>query len=398
MNKTLPESRLLEEARQLFDYTQSIRRDLHRHPELGFQEKRTANLIAGELSQHGMEVLTGIAQTGVVGFLEGRTSEPVALLRFDMDALPIQEENKVDYASVHAGVMHACGHDGHVAAGLTVAKLLKKHQNRLSGAVQFVFQPAEEGLGGAFEMIKAGVFTRLKPKYCLAFHLWNERPVGWFGVVPGPIMASSDAFTIDIKGKGGHGAIPDQAIDPVVVVAQLIMAMQTIISRNVSPLESAVLSIGQIKCGNTHNVIPDKVVVKGTVRAFSPPVREHVLNRLQTVCDGLAQGFNCEIVLVVEKLTPAVINNQEITQLVGEITREIFKGAMVEGDYRTMASEDFSYFLEEIPGCFILVGSRNDQKGFLASHHNPKFDFDEQALINAATLLAATVLRISDLS
>ncbi|NPV75995.1 MAG: amidohydrolase [Anaerolineae bacterium] len=388
----------MEEAQQLFDYTQSIRRDLHRHPELGFQEKRTANLIAEGLSRLGMEVLTGIAQTGVVGFLEGHASEPIALLRFDMDALPIQEENKVDYASTHAGVMHACGHDGHVATGLTVAKLLKKYQNQLSGTVQFVFQPAEEGLGGAHEMIKAGVFTRPKPKYCLAFHLWNERPVGWFGVVSGPVMASSDAFTIDIKGRGGHGAIPDQAIDPVVVVAQLIMAMQTIISRNVSPLESAVLSIGQVNCGNTHNVIPDKVAVKGTIRVFTPRVREHVLNRLQAVCDGLALGFNCEIALVVEKLTPPVINNQEIAQLVGEITREIFKGAVIESDYRTMASEDFSYFLEEVPGCLILVGSRNDQKGFLSSHHNPKFDFDEQALTNAAALLAATVLRISEFS
>jgi len=396
MNKA--EAVLFEEARQLFDYTQSIRRDLHRHPELGFQEKRTANLIARELSQIDMEVITGIAQTGVVGFLEGRTPEPMIMFRFDMDALPIHEENETDYASLNAGVMHACGHDGHVAAGLTVARLLKMHQAQLPSSIQFVFQPAEEGLGGAVEMIKGGVFTRPKPKCCLAFHVWNERPVGWFGIVPGPVLASSDTFTISIKGKGGHGAIPDQTIDPVVVMGQLVIAMQTIVSRNISPLESAVLSIGQINCGNTHNVIPNNVIVQGTIRAFSSQVRDNVLNRLKTVCDGLTLGFNCEISLVIDKISPAVVNNKEVTKIVESVAREIFSEAEIENNYRTMVSEDFSFFLEEVPGCLILVGSRNDQKGLSASHHNPRFDFDEFALVNAVTLLAATALRISELS
>jgi len=231
---------LFREAQGLFEYSQLLRRDFHRHPELGFREIWTAGVVARELSKLGLEVSTKVAKTGIVALLEGNHPGPVVLLRFDMDALPIQEENPEDYASQVPGVMHACGHDGHMAIGITVARMLKNHRMEFNGTVKFVFLPAEEGLGGSVKMIAEGVLENPKPDYALALHLWNECQVGTAVLVPGPFLAGSTSFKITISGRGGHGALPQQTADPVLAAAHLVTSFQSIVSRNVSPLDAAV--------------------------------------------------------------------------------------------------------------------------------------------------------------
>ena len=245
-----------QEAQNLFEFTRMLRRDFHRHPEIGFKEVRTAGIVAKELVQMGLEVTSGIAETGVVALLEGSKTGPVVLLRFDMDALPVFEETGAEYASLTPGIMHACGHDGHVAIGITVARMLNEIRDELPGTVKFVFQPAEEGQGGAERMIKAGVLNNPAPTHTLALHLWNEMPVGSVGFVPGAMMAGAALFSIKLTGRGGHGAIPDQTIDPIIAATQIVSALQTIVSRNISPMQSAVVSVTYIRAGETYNVIP----------------------------------------------------------------------------------------------------------------------------------------------
>ncbi|MDH3943068.1 MAG: amidohydrolase, partial [Anaerolineae bacterium] len=244
---TMPD--YLSESLQLFSYTQSLRRDFHQHPELGFQEVRTAGIVAKELISLGLEVTTGIAETGVIGILEGEGAGKVILLRFDMDALPLDEETGADYASTNPGVMHACGHDGHTAIGLTVAQLLHANRGEFSGTIKFVFQPAEEGLGGAERMVKEGVLEDPRPDYSLGLHLWNEFPLGQTSATPGPVMAGSQTFKITVKGKGAHGAAPHQSVDPVIAAAHIVTALQSIVSRNVDPLESIVISVTAVHAG-----------------------------------------------------------------------------------------------------------------------------------------------------
>nr|HMN58730.1 amidohydrolase [Anaerolinea sp.] len=254
---------LYQEALSEFAYSQAVRRDLHIHPEMGFQEFRTAGIVAKELGRLGLEVHTGVAKTGVVGMLEGDLPGPVILARFDMDALPIHEDTGAEYASQTAGIMHACGHDGHVAAGLTVARMLAARRSALRGSVKFVFQPAEEGLGGAEEMIRSGVLRDPPVDVTLSMHLWNDRPVGWLGITSGPLMAGADIFQIEITGKGGHGALPHQTIDPVAAGAVMVTALQTIVSRNLSPLESAVITVARLRAGEAFNVIPQTAELAG---------------------------------------------------------------------------------------------------------------------------------------
>lgn len=385
---------LIAKAEFYFEYTQSLRRDFHRHPELGFQEARTSGVIARELAQLGLKVTTGIAKTGVIGLLEGRMPGPTILLRFDMDALPVTEETGADYASQTTGVMHACGHDGHMAAGITIARILSESRERLKGRVKFVFQPAEEGLGGAALMIEEGVLQNPSPDYALAFHLWNDRPVGWLGVTPGALMAGAEIFTIRIVGRGGHGAIPEQTIDPVVVAAQLISSLQTITSRNVSPLHSAVLSITYLEAGNAYNVIPQQVELRGTIRVFETSVRNLVIERMRQISDGVAHSFNCQIDLEVQGLTPPVINDHEIARVVEKSAIALYPTLSIDRQFRTMVSEDMAFFLERIPGCYVMVGSANPERGLCYGHHHPKFDFDERALSYAVAIITSTVLEL----
>jgi amidohydrolase len=278
----------LSEAQELFEYSQGLRRDFHRHPELGFQEVRTAGVVARELNNLGLEVSTGVGKTGVVALMEGARPGPVVLLRFDMDALPIAEETGAEYASQNPGVMHACGHDGHTAIGLTVARLLEKRRAELQGSFKFMFQPAEEGLGGAEAMIADGLLENPRPDRALSLHLWNEKPLGWIGVTPGAAMSASERFRVKITGKGGHGAAPHLTADPVLAAAQVISALQGIVARNVAPLKSAVISVTSVRGGDAFNVIPSSVELKGTIRSYDPEVRALLLARLNEVIAGVS--------------------------------------------------------------------------------------------------------------
>jgi len=385
---------ILNEALKLFEYTRSLRRDFHLHPELGYQEFRTAGIVARELNELGLEVTTGIGKTGVVGLLEGGRPGAVVMLRFDMDALPIQEETGAEYASQTPGVMHACGHDGHTAVGLTVARLLKAHSEQLAGTVKFVFQPAEEGLNGAESMVADGVLFNPRPKYCLGMHLWNERPLGWVGVASGPVMAGAEKFTVRIQGKGGHGAIPNLAIDPVLAAAQIVTALQGIVARNVSPLNSAVVSVTTIHGGEAFNVIPPAVEMQGTIRTFDQVVQLRVMERFHQVIRSVAEATECQADIDVKSITPTVVNDPHVTGIVRQAAESLWAGQAIENSYRTMGSEDMAFFMQEIPGCFFFIGSANVEKGLNAPHHHPRFDIDEDALPRAAALMALATVRL----
>jgi amidohydrolase len=385
----------LHEARKLFEYSRALRRDFHRHPELGFQEFRTAEIISQELTALGLEVTVGIAGTGVVGILEGKRPGKTILLRFDMDALPISELNETSYASQNSGVMHACGHDGHVAIGLTAAKLLASHRNEVKGVIKFVFQPAEEGLGGASGMISEGVLENPKPDYCLALHLWNERPVGWVSVVPGPLMAGAELFQVVIQGKGGHGALPHQTHDPIVAAAQIVSALQSIIARNVSPLQTAVISVTYIHAGDAYNVIPQTAELRGTIRTFDNEVRDLVIQRFMEVVHNISIAMGCTETTEIWRLTPALVNHPIIAASVEEVIRQKVP-TFVDTKSLTMVSEDMAEFLNRIPGCFIMVGSSNEEKGLNFAHHHPRFDFDEEALVNGAGWICSAAIGLFD--
>ena len=389
---------LLNEALALFPYTQTLRRDFHMHPELGFHEVRTGGIVAKELEALGLEVTKGVGKTGVVGLLEGAKPGPTLLVRFDMDALPILEETDAEYASHNAGVMHACGHDGHIAIGLTVARMLNAHKDQLAGTVKFVFQPAEEtlgeeGIGGAEMMIRDGVLDVPKPDYALSLHLWNEKPLGWLGVAAGPVMAGAEQFKIVITGKGGHGAAPHATVDPMVAAAHVITALQSIVSRNVAPLHTAVVSVTSVHGGTAFNVIPQSVTLEGTIRTFELGVRQKVLERFDEIVRGVAGALGCRVEMEVIRVTPAVINAESVAVRVQQAARRVLPDSNLDvNGYVTMGAEDMAYMLERVPGCYFFVGSANREKGLDYGHHHPKFDVDENALPRAAALMATAIV------
>ena len=378
------------EAKLNFDYTQKMRRDFHQNPELSFEEFRTAEVVARELNLLGLDKIeTGVAKTGVVAILEGGKPGPVVLLRFDMDALPIVEETGAEYTSQNPGVMHACGHDAHTAIGLAVAKILASHRDELSGTVKLVFQPAEEGLGGAELMVEEGVLENPKPDYSIAVHVWNDKPFNWLGITPGPIMAAAETFRAVITGKGGHGAAPHQTHDPIIAASHVVTALQTIASRNVPPLESGVVSVTSIQGGTAFNIIPPAVELKGTIRTFTPEVREMVLERCKEITVGVAESLGCSAEVELDSVTPAVANDPDLVARVNKIASDLFPDAEIDNNAVTMGSEDFAYLVQGVPGCFVFVGSANEEKGLDAPHHHPKFDIDERALESAVALVAS---------
>ncbi len=394
-------SYFLNKAQDLFGYTQSLRRDFHAHPELGFQETRTAGIVAKELRELGLETTTGIAETGVVALLEGARSGPVLLLRFDMDALPVTEETGAEYASQIPGKMHACGHDGHVAIGLTVAKMLNEVRDQLAGTIKFVFQPAEEGvvgqkgMGGAEQMIDEGALEAPKVDYALALHLWNSRPLGWLGIGAGPMMAGAEYFKITLHGKGGHGAMPQVTIDPVVAAAQIVTALQSVAARNVDPLKPAVVTVASIQAGEAFNVIPPKAEMTGTIRTFETEVREIVIQRFEEIVKNTATAMNCDVEIELKRISPAVINETRIAESVQAAAKTIFPETEINTEnYLTMGAEDMAFMMEKAPGCYFFVGSANAEKGLNFDHHHPKFDFDEAALPRAAALMAAAAVDV----
>ena len=384
----------LEQAEELFPYTQSLRRDFHMHPELGFREVRTGGIVAKELEALGIEVTKGVGKTGVVGLLEGARSGPTLLLRFDMDALPISEDTGADYTSTNPGVMHACGHDGHTAIGLTVAKMLHAHREELAGNIKFCFQPSEEGLngeemGGNLMMIRDGVLDGPKVDKTLSLHLWNDQPLGWVNVAKGPVMAGADFFHVKLTGKGGHGAAPHTTIDPVVAAAQIVTALQTIASRNVAPLKSVVVSVTSVQAGTAFNVIPQTAELGGTIRTFDLEVRKMVLQRFEQIVEGIAESMGCQVEITLKQVTPTVQNNDEITSSVLKSAQALFPHTEIDTEsYLTMGAEDMGYMQEKVDGCYFFIGSANDEKNLNYNHHHPKFDFDEKALISGAALMA----------
>jgi amidohydrolase len=371
------------EAGALREQLVAWRRDFHRHPELGFEERRSAGIIADRLRELGYRVQTGVAATGVVGLLEGRGPGPVVMVRFDMDALPIAEENATEYVSQHPGVMHACGHDAHMAMGLGVATLMARRRDDMAGTLKLVFQPGEEGMNGAQVMVKEGVLENPRPDVFLATHVWNEKPVGTVDVSPGAIMAAAEKWRCTVRGRGGHGALPHQTIDPIVAGGHIVTALQTVVSLNVSPLETAVVTVGTVHGGNAFNVIPNQVEMSGTIRAYSPEVRETVLRRVREVIEGVAEGCGAAAEIEIVPLTPAVINDVTVVEVVRAAAEALVGPGLlqnVSSGERTMSSEDAAFFMQEVPGCYFFLGSANPERGLSAPLHAPCFDFDEDAL------------------
>ena len=385
---------LLSEALALKEETIRLRRDFHRHPELDLDVQRTAGIVAKTLTDLGLKVTTGLAKTGVVGMLHGSTDSPVLLMRFDMDALPILEETGVSYASENPGKMHACGHDSHTAVGLSVAKILASKRTELKGTIKFVFQPGEEGAGGAQLMVADGVLENPRPDYSLGMHVWNEKPVGWYALKPGPTMAGAQIFTLTLTGKGGHGASPHQTVDPVVAAAQIITALQTIPSRNVSPLESAVVTVGKIDAGTAFNIIPQQAVLEGTIRTFKPEVTKKVNDRFYEIINNISAAMNCTAKIDLMQVTYPVINDPDLSALMASVVNTIDPNAKIDKEHQTMGSEDFSFMMHDIPGCFIFVGSANPEKGLDYPHHHPKFNIDEACLPFAVAVMAQGAMEI----
>ena len=362
---------------QLVDW----RRDIHQKPELGFQEYITAKLIAKQLNDWSIPYQTEIAKTGIVAIIKGKKPGKTIAIRADMDALPIQEANQVSYRSQHDGKMHACGHDGHVAIALGTAYYLQQNRDRFSGTVKIIFQPAEEGPGGAKPMIEAGVLKNPDVDAIIGLHLWNNLPLGTVGVRSGALMAAVECFNLRIQGKGGHGAMPDQTIDSIVVGSQVVSALQTIVSRNINPIDSAVVTVGEFHGGTALNVIADNVTMSGTVRYFNPKLESVIEERIRAIVAGICQSYGATFDLDYWRLYPPTVNDPQMAQLVAEIANEVVETPIgVVPECQTMGGEDMSFFLQEVPGCYFFVGSANSELDLAYPHHHPRFDFDETAL------------------
>jgi amidohydrolase len=357
----------------------ALRRTIHQNPEQGFKEFKTAALIRSRLRSWGVEH-KAVCGTGTVALIKGSRPGPTMLIRADMDALPVLEQNKVPYCSRNKGVMHACGHDGHTAMALVAAKLLQKRRTAFRGNLKIMFQPAEEGPGGAGPMIDEGLLRGPKVDAAFAIHMWNDLPTGRLGVRSGPVFASADEFRIKIVGRGGHGAAPHQTVDPVAAAAQVITACQNIVSRKVDPTKSAVVTFGQIHGGTRHNIIPDVVDLTGTVRAFEEPVRRLLQRELPKVAGGVASALGAKFEFSYHRGYPPTVNEESMTDLVRDSVREAAgTAAAVEQDV-SMGAEDMSLVLQEVPGCYFFLGSMNPRKGLVYPHHSARFNFDEEAL------------------
>ncbi|MBX3625866.1 MAG: amidohydrolase [Rhizobacter sp.] len=373
----------------------ALRRDIHAHPELCFEEKRTSDLIAKALTDWGIPIHRGLGTTGVVGIVKGTRghSSRAVGLRADIDALPITEHNTFAHASQHPGRMHACGHDGHTAMLLAAAKHFSNEKNRdFDGTVYLVFQPAEEGGGGAREMIKEGIFDLFPMEAIFGAHNWPGMPVGHFAVKNGPCFASSNEFKITIRGKGSHAAMPHLGIDPVPVACQIVQAFQTIVSRNKRPIDPGVISVTMIHTGEATNVVPDSCVMEGTVRTFTLELLDLFEQRMREVAEHTCAAFGAECEFEFVRNYPPTINHPAETAFVREVMAEVVGPEGVEEFEPTMGAEDFSYFLQEKPGCYFLIGN-GDGSHRVGGHglgpcmlHNPSYDFNDELIPLGATL------------
>lgn len=358
------------------------RRDFHKYPELSFQEKRTSKIVAEHLKRCGLNVKENVNGYGIVGDLQGGKDGPTIAFRADMDALPIQEKTELSFSSAVPGVMHACGHDGHTAILMGVAEMLSSLKNKLNGNVRFIFQPAEEvNPGGAIGMIEEGVLNGVDAVF--GMHLWSEFPSGTFYTTYGPMMAATDAFGIEIEGKGGHGAMPHKAIDSIVIASQLVVSAQQIISRSIDPLESGVLSFGEFKSGTAFNVIANKAFLNGTVRSFSEEIRHTLYTKLDALTTGLGKIHGATITLDYQRGYPAVINHREEAGIALDAAKEVFGSEKIGIMKPVMVGEDFSYYLKDTPGAFCFIGA-GDLNKYMFAHHHPCFKIDENVMSRAA--------------
>jgi amidohydrolase len=371
----------------------ACRRALHKRPELGFEEHETAALVAKRLGELGIEVRTGVAKTGVVGLLRAaKPSRQPVLLRADMDGLPIDEVSGREYGSEVAGKMHACGHDGHMAMLLGAASVLTAVRERLDRDVVFCFQPGEEGFGGAEAMIREGVLSDHDVGEVYGLHLWSLFPVGTVQLRPGPTMAGNDEFVASIVGKGGHGAMPHEARDPIVAAASAVVALQSVVARSIDPMQPAVVTVGSLQAGSAPNVIPEVATLRGTMRSFDDGVRQLLRRRVREVLEGTSAAAGCRLDYALHPGYPTVVNDADA---VARVRRH---AALVAGDANVVepapmaAAEDFAYFLRERPGAFVFVGAGNAARGITAPHHAPQFDIDESALPIGTELLVRIAL------
>lgn len=371
------------------------RRQFHENPELGFQEFETAKTVAERLQALGVEdIRTGIAVTGVTGLIHGgKGPGKVVLLRADMDALPINEENEVPYRSQVSGKMHACGHDAHTAMLMGIARVLSERKNEFAGTVKLLFQPAEEGGGGARVMIEEGVLTDPDVDAVFGMHMDQNNPVGTISTRPGPLLAAADRFYVTIKGKGGHGAHPEQTFDPIAIGAQIVTALQTIVAREIDPLQPAVCTVGALIAGEAANVIPDTAIMRGTLRSFDPGVRKHLGESVERLVTGIARAMRADVDFDYQPGYPPTVNDDAMTDLVMDVASGVVGDEGVILTEKHMGAEDFSYFLQQKPGCFFFVGSANEDKGLIWSHHHPRFDIDEESMAVGMDVMIRTVFR-----
>ncbi|AZK46973.1 M20 family metallopeptidase [Paenibacillus lentus] len=363
------------------------RRYLHRYPELSFQEQKTSAYVADELRKLGLDIVTGVGGNGVIGTIKGQLPGKTVALRADMDALPIQDEKACEYASQVPGVMHACGHDGHTSVLLAVAEYFSVRKETLKGEIRLLFQPAEEVCpGGALSMIKDGALNGVDVIY--GVHLWTPIPVGTTASRPGAFMASTDEFFIELTGRGGHGGMPHTAVDSVVAGAALVLQLQSVVSRSVNPLDPAVLTVGSIRGGTAQNVIADTCRLAGTVRCFHEETRKTIRERIEQLAHGTAQAYGAGAFIDYMAGYPSLVNHREEFERFQHIAATEV-GLTVEHSPQIMPAEDFAYYLQQVPGCFMLVGAGNPEKNAVYPHHHPKFDFDEEAMLHAASLLIA---------
>jgi hippurate hydrolase len=379
----------IEEIRGFHDELTLWRRDIHAHPELGFEEQRTSDLVADKLAGFGIEVHRGIGKTGVVGRLRVGNSPRAIGLRADMDCLPILEANTFDHRSTHQGWMHACGHDGHTTMLLGAARHLA-HTRNFDGTVHFIFQPAEEGLGGGAAMVNDGLFDEFPCDAIFGMHNRPGMPLGKFAVRSGPMMAGGAFFDIDIEGRGAHGARPEAGVDPLLVAAHVTAALQSIVSRNVRPVDTAVVSVTQIHGGDAYNVIPQRARLSGTVRAFSNQVMELIGRNMTRVAEGVAAGFGAQAKTDFRPIFAPLVNDPQEADFAASVCVEITGADSVRRDPALiMASEDFSFMLNEVRGCYINIGN-GDGEG-ACEVHNPSYDFNDQALPYGASFFARVV-------
>jgi amidohydrolase len=379
---------LLREVEENFgEKIVALRHDIHREPELGFDTVRTAEKVLAALDGLPLDVQTGVAQNGIVATLRGETEGPTVALRADIDALPILEETGLPFASKTEGRMHACGHDGHTSMLVGAAHALSGMRDRLGGNVKFVFQPAEEGGGGGKVMVEEGVADDVSAIFAL--HLWPGLPFGKVATKAGPIMAAADAFEMEVRGSGGHGAMPHLSSDAVVIAAQVVTALQTIVSREVDPVEPAVLTVGEIGAGTAFNIIPDKARIGGTVRTLNADLRKQIPARIEELASGIARGMRGDVDLDYDFSYPVTVNDEAAAGLALGVAEDLFGGGSVlRLPNPSMGGEDFAFFLEKVPGAFIWLGIGEDASGL----HTPTFAFDEEILPRGSALLAALAL------